>query len=77
MSSQTRAAERTVAGLACSQVLERLSDYVDGELAADARAQVEAHLHGCDACTRFGGEFGALVKALRSRLGAAADEHGG
>ena len=26
-------------------------------------------LAGCDACTRFGGEFGAVVTALRRRLG--------
>ncbi|MBE2248658.1 MAG: zf-HC2 domain-containing protein [Myxococcus sp.] len=61
--------EKSVGGLKCSEVLERLSDYLDAELAAEERVKVEAHLAGCDACTRFGGEFGAVVTALRARLG--------
>ncbi len=73
MTSQARAAERTVAGLSCSEVLERLSAYVDGELSAAERAHIDEHLQGCDACTRFGGEFGTLVKALRTQLGAPED----
>ena len=67
------AAEKTVGGLGCFDVLEHLSDYVDGELDAALRQRVEAHLAGCDECTRFGGEFGAVVTALRQRLGAADD----
>jgi anti-sigma factor RsiW len=63
--------EKVVGGLSCSQVLERLSDYVDGELSADARAQVEAHLRGCDRCERFGGEFRATVRGLRAHLAGA------
>lgn len=59
---------RTVGGLSCFEVLERLSDYLDGDLDAAAKAQIEAHLAGCQDCTTFGGEFGAVVKALRSRL---------
>lgn len=64
------AENRNVGGLFCFEVLAALSDYLDGELAADARAKVEAHLAGCDACTKFGGEFGAVVKALREKVGA-------
>jgi anti-sigma factor RsiW len=30
--------------------MERLSEYLDGELAEDARAQLEVHLAGCPAC---------------------------
>jgi anti-sigma factor RsiW len=55
--------------LYCFDVLERLSDYLDGELGAPDRQCVEAHLAGCDECTRFGGEFGAVITALRDRLG--------
>lgn len=62
------AENRQVGGLFCFEVLERLSDYVDGELTAEAKAQVDAHLAGCDACTKFGGEFGAVVTALRKAL---------
>ncbi len=60
--------EKIVGGLACGQVLDRLSDYLDDELGLDARAAVEEHLRGCDGCARFGGEFQATVKALREHL---------
>lgn len=60
--------ERTVAGLRCSQVLARLSEYLDGELPAAERRAVEEHLRGCDACTRFGGEFSATLRSLRRHL---------
>ena len=60
--------EKVIAGLSCSDVLARLSDYVDGELPADERARVELHLRGCDGCARFGGAFGATVQALREQL---------
>jgi anti-sigma factor RsiW len=62
------AENRRIGGVDCFEVLAVLSDYVDGELEAGLRAQVEAHLAGCDACTKFGGEFGAVVQALRERL---------
>jgi anti-sigma factor (TIGR02949 family) len=60
--------ERIVGGLSCGQVLDRLSDYLDGELAAEPCAALEAHLRGCDGCTRFGGELRATVRALRAHL---------
>lgn len=62
--------ERTVAGLRCSQVLERLSDYLDDELDPKERAAIEAHVTGCDTCARFGGAMAEVVRALRERLGA-------
>lgn len=57
--------EREVAGMRCSEVLEDLSAYVDGDLDAARRAQIEAHLAGCNRCERFGGEFGTLVQSVR------------
>jgi anti-sigma factor RsiW len=60
--------ERIVGGLSCSQVLDRLSDYLDGDLDAAARAQIEEHLRGCEGCARFGGELAATVRALRAHL---------
>jgi anti-sigma factor RsiW len=65
------AGNRQVGGLWCFDVLARLSDFVDGELAQAERERVEAHLRGCDECTRFGGEFGWMVRAMRRALGAA------
>jgi RNA polymerase sigma-70 factor, ECF subfamily len=62
--------EREVGGLSCSAVLTRLGDYVDGELAAEEVARVEAHLRGCHVCERFGGRYAHVVKSARARLGA-------
>jgi RNA polymerase sigma-70 factor (ECF subfamily) len=61
--------EREVGGLRCSEVLARLSDYVDGELPGAERAAVEAHLRGCSVCERFGGRFAEMLRATREALG--------
>ena len=58
--------ERTVAGLRCSEVLARLSDYIDGELDAAEVKDVEEHLLACPNCERFGKNFGSMVVSLRS-----------
>jgi anti-sigma factor (TIGR02949 family) len=63
--------EKVVGGLSCGEVLAVLSDYLDGDLAPRARAQVEEHLRGCEGCARFGGEFQATVRALRDLLSTA------
>ena len=60
--------ERNVGGLTCGQVLERLSEYLDGDVNGALRLQIEEHLRGCEGCARFGGEFAATVRALRAHL---------
>ena len=65
------ASEREVAGILCGEVLAELSNYLDGELAAARRRQIEAHLAGCDWCERFRGEFAEAIAVLRRELGAA------
>ncbi len=57
-----------IAGLGCGDVLSHLSDYVDGTVSVELRASIEEHLRGCDWCTRFGGEFSAVVTNLQSTL---------
>lgn len=75
-----KAHDRSVAGIRCTEVLDDLSDYLDGELASARVQQMEAHLRGCDWCERFGGDFTEVIGALRDRLGAPpqppADVHG-
>ena len=44
---------------------ERLSAYVDGQLAARERQRVERHLRGCVACRRDLAELRAVVAMLR------------
>ncbi|MEM9069293.1 MAG: zf-HC2 domain-containing protein [Myxococcota bacterium] len=58
--------ERNDGGIRCSEVLERLSDYVDGDLDAATVAKIEVHLRACDNCERFGRDFGAMVVSTRS-----------
>ena len=58
------AIEREVAGLRCGEVLADLSGYLDGELPAERRSQLEAHLRGCDVCERFGVSFTSAIQAL-------------
>lgn len=61
--------EREVAGLLCSEIMDRLPDYVEGELTPAEQARVEAHLQGCTWCERFGGSYAHTVAALREVLG--------
>lgn len=60
--------ERTVAGLTCAEVMVDLSAYLDGELAAERAAQLEAHVHDCQACAQFGAGFAGLITQVRQRL---------
>lgn len=60
--------DREVAGIRCMQVLAKLDDYVADELSTAERDQINAHLRGCDWCTRFGGRYSELVATLRASL---------
>ncbi|MCA9550505.1 MAG: zf-HC2 domain-containing protein [Myxococcales bacterium] len=60
--------DREVAGLRCTEVLARLSDYLDGDLSPEEVAQVQGHLRGCDWCERFGSQMGEVVGKLRREL---------
>jgi anti-sigma factor RsiW len=62
-----------VAGLTCSQVMAALSDYADGDAPPDLRVRIEAHVAGCGQCAAFGGDFVALLAAMRRQLGPAGD----
>jgi Putative zinc-finger len=48
-----------------AHVRDRLSSYLDGELAAAARSEVESHLRGCAACARHLEELAAVDAAAR------------
>lgn len=46
----------------CAMMLEKISAYLDGELAAPACSAIERHCETCDACRR-------LVEGLRDTMG--------
>ena len=48
------------------QFSDRLSEYLDGDLPADVRAEVEGHLAGCFECQRTLGELREVVARARS-----------
>ncbi len=60
--------DRVIAGLRCRDLLTLLADYIDRELSAKDVGRVDAHLRECEHCEKFGGEYGALVGELKSRL---------
>lgn len=58
--------ENDTGGIRCSEVLAKLSTYVDGELETPDVTRIEAHLAGCPDCERFGRGFGEMLVALRN-----------
>lgn len=42
-----------MAGLKCQELVELLTDYLEGSLGWRARRRVEKHLAACTACTRY------------------------
>ncbi len=58
--------DRRVGGLWCSEVLEQLSEYLDGTLPPDSLALVRGHVVECARCAAFGDTFAAAIADLRS-----------
>lgn len=40
-------------GLTCAELVELVTDYLDGSLSDDERGRFEAHLRDCEACTNY------------------------
>jgi anti-sigma factor RsiW len=53
--------------IACRELLELISGYLDGALPADTAGAIEAHLAGCDGCTAVLDEFRRTI-ALTGHL---------
>lgn len=39
--------------LTCKELVELVTDYLEGTLPADVRARMDRHLAGCDGCTNY------------------------
>ena len=52
----------------CKDSVELLLEYLDGELNADLRAKLEAHLGGCSPCEDFWKSYSATPRLCRKAL---------
>jgi len=58
-----------VSELACAQGVELLMDYLEGELAADVVARIDAHVAACARCQAFVASYRATPEILRRATG--------
>ena len=54
-------------GLACQDVVQLITTYLDGDLPDDMRAEVDEHLDGCDGCRNVLAQWRTII-ALAGRL---------
>lgn len=52
----------------CQDCIDLLLDYVDGELAPDVRARLEAHFGGCAPCVDFLASYRATPQLCRKAV---------
>jgi anti-sigma factor RsiW len=52
--------------LTCQQVVELVTEYLDGVMEPARRARFEAHLDGCDGCTAYLEQFRTTVAVVGS-----------
>ncbi len=50
--------------LICRDLVELITDYLEGALAPADRERFEAHIAGCDACTMYLDQMRATIAAL-------------
>jgi anti-sigma factor RsiW len=55
--------------MTCEQVAARVTDYLDGALAAAERARFEARLDDCEGCRRYVAQFAQTLNALGALRG--------
>ena len=53
----------------CEHVLKQIELYLDGELVASMRVEIEQHLGGCDPCSGHADFQRKLKEVLRSKCG--------
>jgi len=50
--------------ISCQEVVELVTDYLEGVLDSDTAAEVEAHLGLCDGCNIYVEQMRATIRAL-------------
>jgi anti-sigma factor RsiW len=57
---------RTPRGISCHELVELVTDYLDGALSAVEAARFEAHLETCRDCAAYVAQFARTINALGS-----------
>jgi|1185.fasta_scaffold401190_2 anti-sigma factor RsiW len=65
---------RTPRGIACAELVELVTAYLDEALEPAERARFEAHLDGCPDCTAYVAQFAQTIAALGTLPGEEPDE---
>jgi len=50
----------------CREVVELMTDYLEGTLAARDRERFEQHFSGCDGCRAYLAQLRAMLRAMKS-----------
>jgi len=50
--------------MTCREVVELVSDYLEGALTPDTAARFERHLHSCDGCSRYLEQMRTTIAAV-------------
>lgn len=48
--------------MTCKEVVELVTDYIEGTLSDDLRMQIEHHLMGCEGCINYVEQFRQTIK---------------
>jgi anti-sigma factor RsiW len=59
-------AQRRSEPMACQELVELVTDYLEGRLSAADRQRFDAHISGCDACTIYLEQMRMTLAALGS-----------
>jgi predicted anti-sigma-YlaC factor YlaD len=55
----------TSSSLSCQEVVELVTDYLEGALLQEKRAHLEEHLAGCEGCTNYIEQVRLTISMLR------------
>jgi anti-sigma factor RsiW len=55
---------RRIEPLVCQELVELVTDYLEGRLPAADRERFDAHIAGCDACTNYLEQMRMTLQAL-------------
>ena len=56
--------ESSADDLACLELVDSLTEYLDGELSEDQRVRIEGHLQVCDGCRAALDQFQTVIRLV-------------